>query len=295
MLTMLCRDEDVNLRANLPTWLSVVDYFVFVLDNRTTDSSINTIESILGGAKKQFAIVTNQFEGFGAARTLSLKTAWEKFPQASHVLIADPDWSPQLSTIQLRELDETADVFRFTVLDAERDGVHNKRKMDWLLRNKAGLAMRYHLHEVVFIGAYTWKNIGWEIREVEKTGTWHSTVGHDTSTSAERYKFDLELLYKDLAMYGHDPHTHYYLGMTHKNVVSKMAAQGQLQSAEAQEHLARAIKYFELRVNSMYAEELLEERWGAIIELGNIYFTLKVRSMPNASSVYVRFLPDFCI
>jgi len=40
--------------------------------------------------------------------------------------------------------------------------------MDWLLKHKAGLKMRYHLHEVLDIGYYTVKNIPWVVHEIEK-------------------------------------------------------------------------------------------------------------------------------
>lgn len=72
--------------------------------------------------------------------------------------------------------------------------------------------MRYNLHEVLDIGMYTVKNIPWVIHEIEKAGSWHTTVGHGHSMSYQRYEFDLALLEKDLTVYGHDPHTHYYLG-----------------------------------------------------------------------------------
>ena len=72
--------------------------------------------------------------------------------------------------------------------------------------------MRYNLHEVLDIGMYNIKNIQWTIHEIEKIGSWHATVGHGHSMSLKRYEFDLDLLQKDLIIYGHDPHTHYYLG-----------------------------------------------------------------------------------
>jgi hypothetical protein len=276
VLTMLCRDEDVNLKANLPSWIRFVDYFVFVLDNRTTDGSASTIQTILSKAGKRFKIVMNDFTGFGAARTLGLNAAWESFPQATHVMISDPDWSPNLPTINLRELDLSADVFRFTSIDAPRDGHVSKRKMDWLLRHRQGLSMKYHLHEVLDIGAYTVKSINWEVREVEKKGTWHTTAGHATSTSADRYKFDLSLLDKDLAMYPHDPHVHYYLGVTHENLATKSMATLGLLHPDVQSSVENAIKYLTIRATSAYTDELLEQRWGALIELGNIYMSLKV-------------------
>ena len=60
--------------------------------------------------------------------------------------IADPDWRPDVSTIDKSHLNiREYDVFRFTIVD--RSGI-TTRQCDWLLRHRAGLAMRYHLHEV---------------------------------------------------------------------------------------------------------------------------------------------------
>lgn len=92
-ITMMCRDEEVNLKSNLRHWLYVVDYFVFLVDNRTVDNTIQTIRDILID-NNIFRIIMYDFDGFGNARTLSLSETWEHFPQATHVLIADPDWLP---------------------------------------------------------------------------------------------------------------------------------------------------------------------------------------------------------
>lgn len=277
VMTMLCRDEDVNLKANIPNWLRVVDYFVFVVDDRTLDNSVATIESMLNTVGKRYEIVYNNFTGFGAARTLSLNAAWKHFPQATHVLIADPDWQFELKTINKNELDLTHDVFRFTIYDAQRSGKFHTRKMDWLLKNKPGLSMKYHLHEVLSIGNYIPKSIAWEVREVAKAGTWHETVGHGSMDSALRLKSDLLLLYKDLEMYQHDPHVHYYLGSTHQSYAEKAQHTVGLDSEEVQDHIDRAIQHYELRARSAYEEELLEQRWAALIGLGNIYTSLRVR------------------
>lgn len=276
VMTTLCRDEEVNLIANIPNWLRVVDYFVFVVDNRTRDNSVSTIENALDKVGKKYKVVFNDFTGFGAARTLGLDAAWQHFPQATHVLIADPDWQFDLKTINKNELDLSHDVFRFTIFDAQRSGKFHARKMDWLLKNKPGLSMKYHLHEVLSIGSYIPKIITWEVREVAKAGTWHETVGHGESDSAQRFKSDLALLYKDLEMYQHDPHTHYYLGSTHQSYAEKSQLTLGLYSDEVQDHVERAIQYYELRARSAYDDELLEQRWAALIGLGNIYTSLKV-------------------
>ena len=59
------------------------------------------------------------FEGFGPARTLVFKKAWEKFPEISHVLVTDPDWRPNLETIDKRDLmDPNYDSYEFKVCPA---------------------------------------------------------------------------------------------------------------------------------------------------------------------------------
>jgi len=271
VMTMICRDEEVNLRTNLPLWLDVIDYFVFVIDDRNVDSSIITIENILKPSNKLYIIQSYKFEGFGPARTLSLEIAWENYSNASHVLIADPDWRPDNSTLDLNELDNSFDVFRFIAYD--RNGI-TRRRMDWLLQHRAGLAMRYNLHEVLDIGYYSVKDISWVVHEIEMSGSWHTTVGHGNSRSSKRYTFDLNLLYKDQLIFGHDPHVDYYLGITlHAYAETLFVETGNF----VEDVINEAIKYLEKRVYSVYKDEFIEERWACMFVLGSIYSTLKVR------------------
>lgn len=128
VVTMMCRDESVNLRSNLPSWATFTDYFVFLIDVRTIDQSRETIAEILDPKGIPYVIENYTFIGFGDSRTLSLSIAQDRFPQASHVMIADPDWRPDLNTIDKRQLDLSAQVFRFVVFD--RNGV-TRRRMDW--------------------------------------------------------------------------------------------------------------------------------------------------------------------
>ena len=185
--------------------------------------------------------------------------------------------------MNINELDDTADVFRFTAFDGERDGGRTVRKMDWILRNRAGLMMRYHMHEVIAIGKYVVKNTNWVVREVVKPGSWHTSAGHGSTTSAKRYEFDLALLYKDLEAYGHDPHTHYYLGVTHHSLAVKAYATLGLYHQDVQAHTESALRYMELRATAHYEEELMEERWAVMLELAKVYMGLQV-----SITIYIR-------
>ena len=265
VMTMILRDEAVNIRANLPLWIDKIDYFIFMVDYRTKDDTVNAIAEVLGG-QRDYKNLSYAFEGFGPARTESLEAAWQYFPQATHVWIADPDWRAQVDTINVDDLNLYADAFRFKIFD--RNGF-STRQCDWLLRHKEGLKMKYHLHEVLDVGAsYQHMKVGWVVNEIEKAGTWHATVGHGNSMSAPRYLFDLSMLYKDLEIYPHDPHTDYYLGVTHEAYASQLITDGHPHDDLVDYHIDLAIKYMEKRIRSVYDAEFSEERWGVLMMLG---------------------------
>lgn len=266
---MIIRDEAVNLRSNLPLWAEFTDHFVFLVDKRTTDDSTAVISSVLSRKGRSYHAESFQFTGFGQARTRSLHLAWTTFPLASHVIICDPDWRPRLPTISLHHLNRDHLVFRFVVFD--RSGL-TTRRMDWMLLHRPGLAMRYHLHEVLDIGHYNFSLVPWVFDEIEQPGTWHSTVGHGNSMSTKRLEFDLSMLEKDLELYPHDPHTHYYLGITYQSYVSKLAQEGHWNLTL----INRAKDYLLRRLRSSYEDEFVEERWTAMFSLAEMYSTLLV-------------------
>ena len=80
-------------------------------------------------------------------------------------MIADPDWRPDISTMKKSDLDLTSYICFFKIYD--RNNV-TMRRLDWILRQRSGLKMRYHLHEVVDIGSRTGKSTSWVIHEIEK-------------------------------------------------------------------------------------------------------------------------------
>ena len=275
VMTFIVRDEAVNIKSNLPLWATVIDYFVFMVDERTSDGTEDAIAEVLGN-RIPYEIVYHQFSGFGPARTKSLSNAWKYFPQATHVWIADPDWKPELDTIHLDDLDTVNDAFRFLIYD--RNGI-STRRCDWLLRHREGLAMKYHLHEVLDIGeSYSPIGINWVVREIEQSGSWHTTVGHGHSMSAQRYVFDLEMLEKDRELYGHDPHVHHYLGITHQAYAERLLdSNGYVMTDEIQYHATEAIKYLKLRILSTYKSEFMEQRWSCMYSLGILYGQYLVR------------------
>jgi hypothetical protein len=71
VMTMICRDEEVNLRANLAAeWFPIIDFFIFLIDSRTKDNTRKVIDGIFAGSKaNSFKAITYEFVGFGQART----------------------------------------------------------------------------------------------------------------------------------------------------------------------------------------------------------------------------------
>lgn len=271
VMAMILRDEAVNINSNLHLWLSTINFFIFLVDTRTQDDTINAISSILGD--KDYHILNYTFEGFGVARTLSLQYAWSFYPHATHVLIADPDWRPEVSTLNKNELDDTS-IYRFLVYD--RNG-ELSRHMDWLLLHRNNLKMKYNLHEVIDIPFHDSKLISWVIHEVELPGSWHTTAGHGHSMSAKRLSFDLQLLQKDLARYDHDRHTHKYLGLTFAGYAERLMVVNYAVSDDAatiQYSIEQAIHYLMLCSTSIYDEESLEDRWMCMYTLGILYLRL---------------------
>ena len=263
--TMICRDEAVNFRSNLGLWLPYIDYFVFTMDYRNSDDSKEVIANIIKDTNR-YKIYDHNFTDFGSARTTSLEQAWESYPHATHILISDPDWKPETDTINKNELDFNHDVFRFKIFD--RNGA-TFRQMDWLLRHRKGLRMKYAIHEVLDIGMYSIKVVNWVLHEIEKPGSWHTKVGHGNSMSFNRYLFDISLLVKEREMYGHDPHTHHYLGITHHAVVENAPAD--FPKKDLDFHINEAIKYLSLRATAEYSSEFPDERWTGMYALGLLY------------------------
>ena len=126
LLALMVRDEEANLRANLPYFGSLADAVVCGIDDRSSDNSALAIaESLPKVARWVFYF---RFDGFGRGRSLVFREAWRKFPHVSHVLCLDPDWVPDLNVSLKIQLDFKYQTFLFKVVD--RNGL-TSRTMNW--------------------------------------------------------------------------------------------------------------------------------------------------------------------
>lgn len=81
-----------------------------------------------------------RFQDFAQARNEVLRSTAHHFPDASHILIADADWRPDLATVNMSELDFEHNSFQFLIWDHSG---HTSRLAAWLLRNDERLSFKY--------------------------------------------------------------------------------------------------------------------------------------------------------
>ncbi|CAM9370785.1 unnamed protein product [Discosporangium mesarthrocarpum] len=254
-MLMIVRDEEVNLRLNLPLWRDVIDCYVIGVDDRTTDGTVSVIESIVPPDKPRH-IFYYTFVGFSQARNVVLRATGEMFPDASHILIADADWRPDLETVNISDLDRVHRSFQFLIWD--RSG-HTTRRASWLVRHEEGLHFKYRIHEVLdspmgseFLPA---KKLGWEVHEVESNYSWHTNL-HGHSKSPERFLMDLELLKQDYEDNPRDLHTLYYLGITTFSFLETKAGKGTHEATpEMTQLVAQGMLYFQQAVDLFRGEK----------------------------------------
>ena len=136
--------------------------------------------------------------------------------------MVDPDWKPDMKTINKNDLELNIDAYQFKIWD--RSGM-STRHANWLAKQQKNLTFAYYVHEDFRLPnglpPLVVKQLDWEVHEVEANITWHTNVGHGIGAKAtftyERYLFDLDLLYQEQS----DPdfkdsaHTLFYLGIVH--------------------------------------------------------------------------------
>ena len=142
LLALMVRDEEANLRANLPAFSGLADFVVCGIDDRSRDGSARAVaEALPDGPRWVFYF---RFDGFGRGRTGVFREAWRKFPEASHVLVLDPDWELDAPRASRAHLNADERTFLFKVWD--RNGM-TSRTMNWLVKHEANLTFEHQLHE----------------------------------------------------------------------------------------------------------------------------------------------------
>jgi hypothetical protein len=269
LLAMIARNEEDNFRANLPSWRHLIDGVVCGIDDRTNDHTSLAIVETLPDIPRW--IYYYHFDGFGPARTRVFQEAWRKFPNVSHVLVADPDWEPD-TPMSRADLDFDHLAFSFKIYDRN---AHTTRQSQWLVLHRPGLSFSYRLHEQLQVAAdpdlATSRELTWAVREVEVKGrnSWHTMqADHGHSQSYKRYMFDLALLEQDRLDNPDDAHVLYYLGTTNLAALEALLGRGEHAiTPEITQWIDDGVKYLELRLADHHlrnASANQEQSWAAM-------------------------------
>lgn len=257
---LLIRDEALLVKTHLPLWLGIAYCSVAGIDERSKDGSHRAYLDATDAApsledtarprrkdrplhRRRFAFHFS-FDGLGPARTAVLSEASRRFPDATHALFVDPDWRPRVPP-SLRSLiaarDRGATVFAFRVTD--RNG-STERLLDWCFSVAEGATFKYRWHEALVVPTYEAALLDWDVEEVADADrlSWHAEA-HGTSSSEERYVFEIALMEADLAEMPGDARAHYYVGVDYVALGDKRSGEAANKAyREGLVHLRRRIE-----------------------------------------------------
>ena len=259
LLNMLTKNEAEHLNRTLPRWAAVVDYWVIGVDDANTDDSEAVILRHLGHIPGR--IVTVHFDGMGPTWTQLVQAGLYFYPQATHGIIADADFSPMDSMLPVgawdkMELDVRCSKHMYTIWTED----HNThRRMDWMYRNLYGVKIERRTHQIVTVPALP----NQEVFQTLTTLAVDEREGGYQDRSGEKDKRYIRWLELDLLDWPMDPRTLYYLAYAHLNLFLR-----DMNSEHGRQALSVAVDYFKQRTS---VEGNKEERWFAILKLAEIH------------------------
>ena len=309
---MIVRDEAENLQTNLPKWNNnenngnFFDAYVIGIDDRTKDNSTDIITNYLDSKSIPYHIFYQTFIDFGTSRTKVLEETYKYFSNnITHVFFIDPDWSPNMKTMNKDDLDLHTESYQFKIID--RSGI-SVRYSNWLALHQKSLSFAYYIHEDLrlpnsYPPIYA-KHLDWVVDEVEPTVSWHNIVGHGAEKNAsrtyKRFLFDLDLLQKEQndPKYKDSAHTLFYLGFLHSALLEGtdgykppfLHPNFQLSNA-MQIHLDLTLLYLK-RFVSLHMDSMLTEYvYFSIRWLAYTYFF--IMNKPNEAIIWYKQCIDF--
>ena len=183
VVAMIVRHDEPLLSSTLPIWLSVTKYFVFILDSSynqspsspsssSSSSSHDILTSFIKNNKNINSIIVQKpFTTYDTFREIALNTSIMTYPQASHIWLANSDWLPIISTININDIDNHNDIYEFKKTNRYDN---TTVELCWIVRNKLGLRMKYSFNEIIdpvsihSTGIVSKKSLAWQVDELEK-------------------------------------------------------------------------------------------------------------------------------
>jgi hypothetical protein len=244
LLTMIVKNEAKRLDRSLPVWAPLIDAWVIGVDRNNTDNTEEVIKKHLGGVPGEILIV--DFDGMGPTWTKVVQHGQKKYPDVTHGILSDADFTPLPETLSKWDLDSSCSKLLFTVLEADGTGT---KVMDWMYRNIPGARVERRTHQILLVPPTSenqmeyQRQIGFTVKEF--TGGYQDRAGNKSG----RY---IDWLLKDLEELPGDARTIYYLGKEHmelagENPIPDLRSNPQ---GPAAYHLYKSMEYYKVHTHT---------------------------------------------
>jgi len=268
---MLIKNEAEHLERSLPKWAKIIDYWIIGVDDQNTDSSPEIIQKYLGHIPGEIVIV--EFDGMGPTWTKLVEVGIEKYPEATHGIIADADFMPLHDTLDKWQLDIRCSKHMFTIWTED---LQNSRRMDWIYRNIPGAQVKRRVHQAVEVPELPNQEVFQTLIDLNVK---EHTGGYQDRTEGKMLRY-IKWLEKDLEEMPGDGRTLYYLGYSHFDIFLNNRHNP---SEKHWDHLRQSVIWYKKRV--AITEGYYEERWFAILKLAEI-FERSYNNWPEALKYY---------
>lgn len=265
---MLIKNEEEHLKRSLPEWAKIVDYWIVGVDSNNTDNSPAVIQKYLGHIPGE--MVTVDFDGMGKTWTKLVRYGLSHYPQATHGIMSDADFTPLTGTWKRSELDLTASKHFFVVIEADRSGT---RTMDWIYRNIPGVEVLRRTHQILVVPKIPGQ------REYAKELSLHvqeHAAGFQDRAGNKSGRY-IDWLLKDLEEYPGDSRTIYYLAKEHMDLMGGRTGDPVREIREGGPgayHVHKALEYYIQRAEMEYSinvgEKIDEERYWSMLKAAEI-------------------------
>ena len=152
--------------------------------------------------------VVVKFDGMGPTWTELVQKGLELYPQASHGILSDADFTPETKFLDKRQLKRECSKHMYKIKSPDGGTVRN---MDWIYRNIPGAKVERRTHQSLNVPAIPGQTVYQTLIDIvvqEHEGGYQDRTGNKSATY-------LHWLHKDLEEMPGDPRTIYYLGHAH--------------------------------------------------------------------------------
>ena len=202
-------------------------------------------------------IMVVDFDGMGPTWTKIVERGLEAYPNATHGILSDADFTPTTKRLDKMELDVRCSKHMFSIRSKE----HTVRRMDWIYRNIPGARVERRTHQALRVpelpGGHPYQTLI-DLEVNEYTGGYQDR----NANKSGRY---IDWLLKDLEEMPGDERSIYYIGYAHLELWEQRP---DFNNADSVYHLHTSMDYFQQRAGMRTG--YYEERWFAMLKTAEL-------------------------